>query len=169
MRLSDTKMAMLKRLCLYLGKDENEIYDTELYQEFAAAGGGDWPGMFRFLIENDFIFGLAEDPYKAEIYRVSSRVRDAVKEEEARRGSHEEEQKPAFDPPKPPDDPLRDFLYDGRLLTPKACQELFGIDGSSLSRAAEKRPEIRRDNPGGRGYIYRYDVVALLANRKAVD
>jgi hypothetical protein len=59
---------------------------------------------------------------------------------------------------------------DGPLLTPDVCWERFGVSGSVLSREAKNNPAIRRKNPaGGSGYVYRYDVVCRIANRKRDD
>jgi hypothetical protein len=58
----------------------------------------------------------------------------------------------------------------GPLLTAKLCWERFSVSNSVLSKMAKKDPKIRRKNPGGgSGYVYRYDVVSLLANRKSDD
>jgi hypothetical protein len=59
---------------------------------------------------------------------------------------------------------------DGPLLTAKVCWERFGVSNPVLSKAADKDRSIRRKNPaGGSGYVYRYDVVARIANRKSGD
>jgi hypothetical protein len=58
---------------------------------------------------------------------------------------------------------------NGKLLTADECWELFGISNSVLSRSAKDDPSIRIKNPYGRGFIYRYDVVAQIANRKDGD
>jgi hypothetical protein len=59
---------------------------------------------------------------------------------------------------------------DGPLLTPAVCWERFRVSNPVLSKEAKKTPSIRRKNPaGGSGYVYRYDVVSRIANRKADD
>jgi hypothetical protein len=59
----------------------------------------------------------------------------------------------------------------GPLLTPKYCKERFNVSGKDLSQDPEAK-KTRRKNPAGRDggdYVYRYDVVARIANRKADD
>jgi hypothetical protein len=69
-----------------------------------------------------------------------------------------------------PPDPWADFRDGpgGSLLTPKECWERFGVSGSVLSKDPEAK-RTRRKNPAGRGFVYRYDVVARIANRKPFD
>lgn len=68
----------------------------------------------------------------------------------------------------PPPDDWADYRSGpgGPLLTAKVCWDRFGVSNSVLSKDADKRPDIRRKNPHGRGFVYRYDVVAQIANRK---
>jgi hypothetical protein len=78
---------------------------------------------------------------------------------------------PAADRTDPPDN-YADFRLGpgGPLLTAELCWERFRVSNPALSKQAKKDPSIRRKNPaGGSGYVYRYDVVSLLANRKADD
>jgi hypothetical protein len=78
---------------------------------------------------------------------------------------------PAADRTDPPDN-YADFRDgpDGLLLTPEVCWERFHVSGPVLSKAAKKNPDIRRKNPaGGSSYVYRYDVVCRIANRKGDD
>jgi hypothetical protein len=56
----------------------------------------------------------------------------------------------------------------GPLLTVEVCQERFGVSGPALSQN-EQAKTTRRKNPDGRGYVYRYDVVARMANRQSGD
>jgi hypothetical protein len=59
----------------------------------------------------------------------------------------------------------------GPLLTSKYCKERFNVSGKDLS-TNKKAKETRRRNPSGRDggdYVYRYDVISLIANRKAGD
>jgi len=71
-----------------------------------------------------------------------------------------------------PPDNYADFRIgpDGPLLTAKLCWERFRVSNAVLSREAKKNSKIRRKNPaGGAGYVYRYDVVSRIANRKPDD
>ena len=76
--------------------------------------------------------------------------------------------------PKSPEesDPVNwnDYRYgrkqSGDLLTVEFCNERFNLSGPKLSLAAKDDPSIRRKNPDGRGYVYRYDAVIDLNTRK---
>ena len=60
---------------------------------------------------------------------------------------------------------------NGPLLTPKYCKERFNVSGKDLSTNPEAK-RTRLKNPGGRtggDYVYRYDVVSRIANRKSGD
>ena len=54
----------------------------------------------------------------------------------------------------------------GPLLTVKECKERFGISGPALSKHKRAKATRRKHPYGGRGYVYRYDVVSLIANQK---
>ncbi len=62
-----------------------------------------------------------------------------------------------------PDEWFRDGK-DGPWLTPEYIKDRYRISGSALTREGKKRPDIRRKR--GASYVYRCDVVHLLANRK---
>ena len=72
-----------------------------------------------------------------------------------------------------PSDDLQDFRNEGRangpLLTAKVCWERFRVSNSVLSKEAAKDNSIRRKNPDGRGYVYRFDAVSQISNRKSDD
>ncbi len=72
-------------------------------------------------------------------------------------------------PPKG-NDPWADYRNSpgGPLLTTPECKERFGVSGKDLSTNDEAKA-TRRDNPDGRGFVYRYDVVARIAKRKSGD
>jgi hypothetical protein len=59
----------------------------------------------------------------------------------------------------------------GPLLTAKYCKERFNVSGKDLSlNSAAKKTRLK--NPGGRAggdFVYRYDVVSVIANRKSGD
>lgn len=55
---------------------------------------------------------------------------------------------------------------NGPLLTVVVCKELLNVSGKELS-LHEKAKETRKKNPAGRGFVYRYDVVSLISNRKS--
>jgi hypothetical protein len=57
---------------------------------------------------------------------------------------------------------------DGELLTAEKCQERFRVSGPELSKN-KQAVETRRKNPEGRGFVYRYDVVSQMSNRKSAD
>jgi hypothetical protein len=54
----------------------------------------------------------------------------------------------------------------GPLLTVKVCRDRFGISGPALSQDKQARATRKKN---GRGYVYRYDVVSRMANRKSGD
>ncbi len=56
---------------------------------------------------------------------------------------------------------------DGLLLTVAVCKEFFSVSGKELSLDT-KAKQTRRKNPTPkvRGFVYRYDVVSLMANLK---
>jgi hypothetical protein len=69
-----------------------------------------------------------------------------------------------------PPDNYADFRIGpgGPFLTAELCWEMFGVSNSVLSKTAKNNPNIRRKNPdGGSGFVYRYDVVSLVSNRKS--
>ena len=68
---------------------------------------------------------------------------------------------------KTPVDEWADFRNGpgGVLLTVNVCKKRFKVTGKDLSTNDEAKAS-RRKNPQGRGYVYRYDVVSRLANRK---
>lgn len=56
----------------------------------------------------------------------------------------------------------------GELMTAVKCWERFGISNSVLSREAARDPSIRRKNPdGGSSYVYRYDAIRDLSDRRS--
>lgn len=57
----------------------------------------------------------------------------------------------------------------GPLLTPKFCKRRLNVSGKELTLAAKKDPSIRKKNPSGRGFVYRYDAVARISDRKIRD
>lgn len=69
-------------------------------------------------------------------------------------------------------DPWADFRDGpgGPWMTARHCWERYRVSNPVLSREAKKDRTIRRKNPaGGSGYVYRYDVVSRIANRKSLD
>jgi len=59
---------------------------------------------------------------------------------------------------------------DGELMTAKFCKDRFNLSGKDLTLAAQENPSIRRKNPdGGSSFVYRYDAVARISDRKSYD
>lgn len=58
---------------------------------------------------------------------------------------------------------------DGKLMTAEVCKQYYRISGSNLSKASKRDPTIRRKNPAGRGYVYRYAFVRDECDRKDRD
>lgn len=57
------------------------------------------------------------------------------------------------------------YTAGGPLLTPKVIRKWLGVSGPVLSKDVIA-VEHRRENPDGRGHVYRYADVARIANRK---
>jgi hypothetical protein len=71
------------------------------------------------------------------------------------------------EPAIPPDGDLADYRNGpgGKLLTVEVILDAFAVSGATLSQH-RKAKETRKKNPHGRGFVYRYDVVSLIANQK---
>jgi hypothetical protein len=54
----------------------------------------------------------------------------------------------------------------GKLLTAKHCKSQYAIRGPTLPRAGKADPSIRRDDPDGEGYIYRWAAVQRLITQR---